>query len=151
MIVTAGGSKSTGGQLVPLVRDLNDMLRPLSMSRSSLALDNLRAVVIIIVLAFHSVLAYVQWFPLRTSAFDDPPYAWRITPLVDTHRWFVLDLICAWQDVYLMSLMFLLSGLFVWQSLERKRSWGFVACPGWAFLLCSVLSFSFRWPSIPRT
>jgi surface polysaccharide O-acyltransferase-like enzyme len=111
---------------MPSVRDLNDMLRPLSMSRSSLALDNLRAVVIIIVLAFHSVLAYVQWFPLRTSAFDDPPYAWRITPLVDSHRWFVLDLICAWQDVYLMSLMFLLSGLFVWPSLERKRSWGFV-------------------------
>ena len=31
------------------------MSRPLSMSRSSVALDNLRAVVIIVVLAFHSV------------------------------------------------------------------------------------------------
>lgn len=102
------------------------MSRPLSMSRSSVALDNLRAVVIIVVLAFHSVLAYIQWFPLRSSGFDDPPYAWRVTPLVDSHRWFGLDLFCAWQDVYLMSLMFLLSGLFVWSSLERKRSWGFV-------------------------
>ena len=36
------------------------MARPVAMSRSSLALDNLRAVVILIVLAFHSVLAYVR-------------------------------------------------------------------------------------------
>jgi hypothetical protein len=27
---------------------------------------------------------------------------------------------CAWQDVFLMSLFFFLSGLFVWPSLERK-------------------------------
>jgi len=96
------------------------------MSRSSLALDNLRAGVILIVLAFHSALAYVQWVPLRTSGFDDPPYGWRAFPIVDSHRWFGFDLFCAWQDVYLMSLMFLLSGLFVWPSLERKQSLGFV-------------------------
>jgi surface polysaccharide O-acyltransferase-like enzyme len=96
------------------------------MSRSSLALDNLRAVVILIVLAFHSVLAYVSWIPPRSSAFDEPPYGWRAFPILDSHRWFGFDLFCAWQDVYLMSLMFLLSGLFVWPSLARKQSWGFV-------------------------
>src|SRR5208282_1064201 len=36
------------------------------------------------------------------------------------------DLFCAWQDVYLMSLMFFLSGLFVWQSLTRKGEWTFL-------------------------
>jgi surface polysaccharide O-acyltransferase-like enzyme len=102
------------------------MPRPLVMSRSSLALDNLRAIVILVVLAFHSVLAYVQWIPVRSGAFDRPPYGWRSFPIVDSHRWFGFDLFCAWQDVYLMSLMFLLSGLFVWPSLMRKRSWGFV-------------------------
>jgi glucan biosynthesis protein C len=102
------------------------MPRPLVMSRSSLALDNLRAVVILIVLAFHSVLAYVQWIPVRSGRFDQPPYGWRSFPIVDSHRWFGFDLFCAWQDVYLMSLMFLLSGLFVWPSLVRKRSFGFV-------------------------
>lgn len=102
------------------------MRRPLSLSPSSLALDNLRAVVILIVLAFHSVLAYVRWIPLSASGFDEPPYRWRSFPIVDGHRWFGFDLFCAWQDVYLMSLMFLLSGLFVWSSLRRKRNWGFV-------------------------
>src|SRR5271170_7799885 len=96
------------------------------MSRSSRALHNLRAVVILVVLAFHSVLAYVQWIPQSLARFDDPPYLWRAFPIVDNHRWFGFDLFCAWQDVFLMSLMFLLSGLFVWPSLSRKRNWRFV-------------------------
>ena len=95
-------------------------------SRSSLALDNLRAVVILIVLAFHSVLAYVQSIPRSTAGFNDLPYQWRSFPILDSHRWFGFDLFCAWQDVYLMSLMFLLSGLFVWPSLGRKGNWRFV-------------------------
>ena len=41
--------------------------------------------------------------------------------IVDSHRWFGFDLFCAWQDVYLMSLMFLLSGLFVWPSLGARK------------------------------
>ena len=97
------------------------MPRP-STSRSSVALDNLRAVVILIVLAFHSVLAYVEWIPSRSSGFSDPPYGWRAFPIIDAHRWFGFDLFCAWQDVYLMSLMFFLSGLFVWPSVQRKQS-----------------------------
>lgn len=101
------------------------MSRPQSMSRSSLALDNLRAVVILIVLAFHSVLAYVAWIPPRSSGFSDPPFGWRAFPIVDSHRWFGFDLFCAWQDVYLMSLMFLLSGLFVWPSLQRKHGFAY--------------------------
>ena len=94
-------------------------------SNSSLALSNLRAVVILIVLAFHSVLAYVQWNPFRPASFDDPPYGWRAFPIIDNDRWIGFDIFCAWQDVYLMSLLFLLSGLFVWPSLKRKNGWGF--------------------------
>jgi glucans biosynthesis protein C len=101
------------------------MPRPLAMSRSSVALDNLRAIVILIVLAFHSVLAYVKFIPPTSGGFNDPPYEWRSFPIVDSQRWFGFDLFCAWQDVYLMSLMFLLSGLFVWPSLMRKKNWGF--------------------------
>src|SRR6516225_6563653 len=97
-----------------------------TMSRSSLALHNLRAVVILVVLAFHAVLAYVQFIPEHPAAFNEPPYMWRSFPIADSHRWFGFDLFCAWQDVYLMTLMFLLSGLFVWPSLQRKRSFGFI-------------------------
>jgi len=34
------------------------------MSPSSLALSNLRAIVIVIVLGFHSMLAYLVWVPI---------------------------------------------------------------------------------------
>ena len=97
-----------------------------TMSRSSLALHNLRAVVILVVLAFHAVLAYVQFIPEHPAAFNEPPYMWRSFPIADSQRWFGFDLFCAWQDIYLMALMFLLSGLFVWSSLQRKRSFGFI-------------------------
>jgi hypothetical protein len=96
------------------------------MSRSSLALANLRAIVILVVLAFHSVLAYLGSITASGVGFDDPPFQWRAFPIVDGRRWFGFDLFCAWQDVHLMSLMFLLSGLFVWQSLRRKNSGGFM-------------------------
>jgi hypothetical protein len=108
--------------------DTDAMLGPAATatSRSSLALANLRGVVILIVLAFHSVLAYVSWNPPTTAAFDSPPYSWRAFPIVDSQRWFGFDLFCAWQDVYLMSLMFFLSGLFVWPSLARKKDWTYL-------------------------
>src|ERR1700731_1136128 len=90
------------------------------MRRSSLALDNLRAFVILLVLSFRSVLAYLQFLPAAPYPFDSPPYQWRAIPIVDSHRWLGFDLYCAWQDVFLMSLFFFLSGLFVWTSLGRK-------------------------------
>jgi glucan biosynthesis protein C len=97
------------------------------MSPSSLALSNLRAIVILIVLAFHSMLAYLVWVPIAAATdFASPPYAWRSFPIIDSHHFFGFDLFCAWQDVYLMALMFFLSGLFVWPSLTRKKDWGFL-------------------------
>jgi surface polysaccharide O-acyltransferase-like enzyme len=96
------------------------------MSKSSVALDNLRAFVILIVLAFHSVLAYLQFLPDAPYRFDSPPYKWQSFAIIDRARFIVFDLFCAYQDVYLMSLMFFLSGLFVWSSLARKGGWLFV-------------------------
>jgi peptidoglycan/LPS O-acetylase OafA/YrhL len=87
---------------------------------TSIALNNLRAVVILTVLAFHSVLAYLGSLGPSAYAFDSPPYEWRAFPIVDAHRWFGFDVFCASQDVYLMSLMFFLSALFTWSSLARK-------------------------------
>lgn len=97
-----------------------------SKSRSSLALSDLRAAVILIVLAFHSCLAYLGSLPPSAQPFNSPPYQWRSFPIIDNHRWFGFDLFCAPQDVYLMSLMFFLSGVFVWPSLARKGSWDFL-------------------------
>jgi glucan biosynthesis protein C len=92
------------------------------MSPPGLALNNLRTVVIVIVLAVHAVMAYLGSSPASSFNFDDPPYRWRSIPIVDSDRWFGFDIFCAFQDVYLISLLFFLSGLFVWSSLARRGS-----------------------------
>jgi glucan biosynthesis protein C len=89
------------------------------MTKSSLALSNLRAVVIVVVLAFHSFLAYIASAPQPTR-FDQPPYTWEAFPIVDSQHWLGFDIFCAWQDVSLMALMFFLSGLLAGPSLARK-------------------------------
>jgi Acyltransferase family len=90
------------------------------MSKSSLALSNLRGFAIIMVVAFHSFIAYLGSQPMSPHPFDAPPYDWTANPIIDSARWFGFDLFCASQYVYLMHLMFFLSGLFVWPSLLRK-------------------------------
>ena len=48
--------------------------RASAMSPSSLALSNLRAIVIVIVLGFHSMLAYLVWTPIAAATdFAVPP------------------------------------------------------------------------------
>jgi glucans biosynthesis protein C len=105
------------------------MLKPprASMSRSSLVLSNLRAAVILIVVAFHSCIAYLDSLPPSAQPFNSPPYQWRSFPIIDTQRWLGFDLFCASQDIYLMSLMFFLSGVLVWPSLSRRGSWDYMA------------------------
>jgi peptidoglycan/LPS O-acetylase OafA/YrhL len=90
------------------------------MTKSSLALSNLRGFAIVMVVAFHSCIAYLISQPDAALAFDVPPYGWRANPIVDSARWLGFDLFCAFQYSYLMQLMFFLSGLFVWPSLSRK-------------------------------
>jgi peptidoglycan/LPS O-acetylase OafA/YrhL len=97
------------------------------MSRSNVALSNLRAFVILLVVAFHSFLAYLGSQPAVAPPFDSPPYLWRAFPILDHERWFGFDLFCAFQYVYLMHLMFFLSGLFVWSSLKRKGAGRFLS------------------------
>ena len=96
------------------------------MSKSSLALSNLRGFVILLVVAFHSFLAYLGSQPASPASFDSPPYHWKAFPILDSERWFGFDIFCAFQYVYLMHLMFFLSGLFVWSSLQRKGAMRFL-------------------------
>ena len=84
------------------------------------SLSNLRAVVILIVIGFHSALPYLASQPVQPFAFDAAPYRWIAFPIVDRERWFGFDLFCAWQDISLMTLMFFLAGLFAPASLGRK-------------------------------
>lgn len=90
------------------------------MSKTSLALNNLRGYAIYIIIAFHSCIAYIVNQPASPLPFDAPPYSWLSHPIVDADRWLGFDLFCAVQFMYMMQLMFFLSGLFVWPSLQRK-------------------------------
>jgi hypothetical protein len=90
------------------------------MPTPSVALNNLRTFAILLVLAIHAVEAYLGSSPASSFRFDDPPYQWRSIPIIDSARWFGFDLFCGFNDIYLISLLFFLSGLFVWSSLARK-------------------------------
>ena len=78
------------------------------------AIDNLRSVVILLVVAVHVLLPYFSFLPAKPYAFDRQPWLWRSFPLVDSHRLLGFDLLGAWVDVFVMATFFLLSGLFVW-------------------------------------
>jgi len=90
------------------------------MSKTSLALNNLRGYAILVVVAFHSCIAYIASPPAPATSFDHAPYTWLAYPIIDPDRFIGFDLFCALQFLYMMQLMFFLSGLFVWSSLRRK-------------------------------
>jgi hypothetical protein len=71
--------------------------RDTHMSKSSLALGNLRSSVILLVVGFHSALAYLGSQPASQPPFDSPPYDWLAFPIRDAQRWFGFDLFCAFQ------------------------------------------------------
>ncbi len=92
------------------------------MRQTNLPLRNLRGVLLILILSFHAFSAYIVSQPPAALPFDQPPYDWRAFPIIDSDRWIGFDLFCAFQFLYLMQLMFFLSGVFVWPSLQR-RGW----------------------------
>jgi hypothetical protein len=72
--------------------------------RASLALDNLRALVILLVLrSFPFWPTWISCLPRHSRSTTLPFGAF---PVVDHERWFGFDLFCAWQDVFLISLFF---------------------------------------------
>jgi hypothetical protein len=56
------------------------------MSTPVLALNNLRIVVVVIVVPVHAVMAYLGSSPASSFKFDDPAYRWRSMPIVDPER-----------------------------------------------------------------
>jgi glucans biosynthesis protein C len=124
-------SKFVGSSKSPVLTSGVERNRPPQEANASLALSNLRGAIALVVVAFHASLAYLSSSASTPFPFDQAPYAWRAFPIVDTHRWLGFDLFCAWQDVYLMSLMFFLSALFAWPSCSRKGSVRFLSDRVW--------------------
>jgi Acyltransferase family len=92
----------------------------------NLALGYLRGFLVVLVLAHHSVLAYIDSPPPQAKSLLAQPRYWRAFMVVDPHHWTGFSLFTGFNDDFFMSLMFFVSGLFVWSSLKRKGNASFV-------------------------
>jgi len=92
-----------------------------SFLKRDIAIDYLRSVVTLLVVAHHASLAYNT-----VSYLDANDYMKSSTPVVDMARWRPLDLFVGWNDTFFMCLMFLISGLFIRPSLNRKGAGRFM-------------------------
>jgi len=88
-------------------------------------LDYLRAFITVLVVAHHSSLAYTTFASFNKLAYNDSTH-----PIVDTVRSGTLDIFEDFNDVFFMSLMFLISGIFVLPALARKGLRTFIRRPG---------------------
>jgi Acyltransferase family len=86
----------------------------------NLAVGYLRAFITLLVLAHHSVLAYHPFPPERFTSLTAQPRWWEAFPVVDPHKWTGWSFFVGFNDIFFMSLMFFLSGLFVQRSIQRK-------------------------------
>jgi peptidoglycan/LPS O-acetylase OafA/YrhL len=85
------------------------------------AIGYLRAFIVVLVIAHHAALAYYPYAPPAAASLVAEPRWWEAFPVVDARRWSGFGLLVGFNDVFFMSLMFFLSGLFVWPGLARKR------------------------------
>jgi Acyltransferase family len=85
------------------------------MSDRNAALDRARTFVTVLVLANHAVVAYTAF-----GRYYPNHYLWSSAPIVDSQRWIGFNILTLFNDTFFMCLMFLLSGLFVWPSLQHK-------------------------------
>jgi len=83
--------------------------------------DYLRSAITVLVVAHHSSLAYTTF-----AWFDNDTYINSTHPIVDTVRWIGLDIFQNFNDVFFMSLMFLIGGLFLMKSINKKGISNFI-------------------------
>ena len=86
----------------------------------NLAVGYLRAFITLLVLAHHAVLAYHPYAPAQPVTLVAQPRLWQAFPVIDAKRWMGFTFFVGFNDIFFMSLMFFLSGLFVFHSIERK-------------------------------
>ena len=87
-----------------------------------LAFDYLRAFIIILVVLHHSFLAYHTEFYYNDEFLlaDIVPVTNMLNPIVGESKWDGANLIIKFNDQFFMSLLFFISGFFIWKSYKRK-------------------------------
>ena len=95
------------------------MTEPTSAATDRDGIGTLRAALTLLVVAHHTALVYHPFAPPPQPSLLASPF-WQAFPVVDAHRWSGALWLTAFNDTFFMSLMFLISGLFVWKSLTAK-------------------------------
>lgn len=83
--------------------------------------DYLRASITVLVVAHHSSLAYTTFANFNKEAYINSTH-----PLVDYKRWIGLDIFENFNDIFFMSLMFFIGGLFLTKSIVKKGTSAFI-------------------------
>jgi hypothetical protein len=86
-----------------------------------LSIDYLRTTLTLMVIGHHSSLAYTAF-----AHFNREHMFQSTAPVVDSTRWIFFDYAENFNDVFFMTLMFFVSGLFVYPSLRRHGALGFI-------------------------
>ncbi|MGA2572356.1 MAG: acyltransferase [Terracidiphilus sp.] len=89
------------------------------------ALGYLKACIIALVVAHHASLAYHPAAPPIPASLLLPARWWQAYPVVDAHAAWA-GVFATVNDIFFMTLMFFVSGLFVWRSLTRKGAGGYM-------------------------
>lgn len=115
-------------QTVPTLSESNVPPRAISAPKSeySVSIGYLRAFITLLVVAHHAAIAYATFAPPVAPSLSAPPRWWQAFPIVDPQKWNGASTIVGFNDTFFMSLMFFVSGLFAWKSLQRKRVGGFL-------------------------
>ncbi|MBN1602315.1 MAG: acyltransferase [Chitinispirillaceae bacterium] len=90
-------------------------------TQRNLWVDYLRLAITVLVVAHHASLSYTTF-----AWFDAAAYINSTHPIVDTRRWVGMDIFENFNDVFFMSLMFLIGGLFLIKSINKKGTTGFI-------------------------
>lgn len=85
----------------------------------------LRAFVTLLVIAHHAVLTYHPYAP-PPKAFGAEPILWTAFPVVDPQKFGGFGIFTLVNDMFFMSLMFFISGLFVADGLRARGAGGFL-------------------------
>ncbi|MCF6404939.1 acyltransferase [Chitinophaga filiformis] len=83
--------------------------------------DYLRATITVLVVAHHSSLAYTTFANFNKEAYINSTH-----PIVDNKRWIGLDIFENFNDIFFMSLMFFIGGLFLTKSIAKKGTMAFI-------------------------
>ena len=120
--------------------------RRVATSEYNTSLAYLRAFIIVLVVVHHTAVAYfLPAAPPPASSLAGNLHSIRgVSAVIDVQHSMLFFFIVYFNDRFFMPLMFFLSGLFVWGSLQRKGGWIFfrdrLVRLGLPFLVMSILA-----------